>query len=85
MAVVSPPGGAPPVANVHVIVRYVNTTVRSQGRAGAQNTGAVVLIRRVNYPSRPVAGTLVETAAAALTTKTVERTTAWWKCEATRA
>lgn len=85
-AVVTPPGGAPPVANVPVIVRYVND-VKRQGVAGAQRTGAIVRLRRADYPTRPVAGTTVvrngrpeET----LELKTITRDAAWWKAEAVR-
>ncbi len=83
LAVVTPPGGAPPVANVHVILRFVNPVVR-QGRAGAQQTGAALLIRRANFSTRPVKGTVVETAKARVLVQDVERTAAWWKCAVTR-
>ncbi len=86
LAVVTPPGGAPPVANVPVIVRYANDVV-PHGRAGAQRTGAIVLIRRVNHPARPVVGTRVVRASRPdeiLTLATIERTIAWWRAEATR-
>lgn len=85
-AVVTPPGGAAPVANVPVVVRYTND-VAPQGRAGAQRTGAIVMIRRASFPSRPLAGTTIVRPSCpeeTLTLKTVERTIAWWRGEATR-
>ena len=83
LAVVTPPGGAPPVADVPVIIRAVNS-ITPVGRAGAQRTGAIVRIRRVEYPTRPVHGTTVATGAATLTVQTAKRDAAWWRCEATR-
>lgn len=85
-AVLTPPGGAPPVANVPVVVRYTND-VAPQGRAGAQRTGAIVLVRRASYPTKPLEGTTVVRASRpseTLTLKKIDTTAGWWRGEATR-
>lgn len=81
--VVTPPGGAPPVADVPAILAHVNG-VAPAGKAGTQHTGAIICLRRIEYPARPAAGTRIATAARAYDVQRAERTAAWWRCEVTR-
>lgn len=86
LAVVTLPGGAPPVANVPAWVYYTNATAPRQGRAGSRRCGAIVRLRRVELPERPSAGTTVVRSShpgEVLTLQSIATEAAWWRGEAT--